>query len=627
MRKYVATGFAVVMAVLLMVGGIRADAASKAEELRRALKQDGKEAVKQVGEADANVQKKLVPKLLDIYLRGGWDESAAARTVLRDLGMKHPKAVAPEVEKRFMQAGEDQLAVRLPLMELLRDLGPGAKHGMSAVVEALKSDDLNMQQQAVWAASAVGKQAKDAVPPLLNLLDSEDALLREDAAEALSIIGVSGSAVPKVRKALDSDDPVVRQFAVRALQEVGPAGAEAVPDLINMVKNADRIMKLEATKALGAIGPDAEEAVPVLLDLAEGKSLRMQKVIQEALDKIKTQNVAPAAEDVTVSCQEGGSTEIKLQIEMKDDTPAGLEISVADGPEHGSLEQTGPRSYRYSSHRGFAGEDTFTLKASDGRSANSIRGTVDIQPDETAPKVTQLAAAGANQQVKLLFSEPLDETGASAEHYAIDHGVEVREVKLKGSGDKAILKTSPMEEKVSYALTITGVKDTAEAGNVLEKSTHEFEYMRTLSGLRYEYHHPWNKDHLPEPDEFGEFDSVKSGTVDVPTLDVKEHEDHFTLKFTGQIDIPEEGDYTFFTTSDDGSKLYIDGDLVVDNGGSHGPETTSGEISLEAGMHSITVMHFEEGGGETLSVSWQGPGFDKEKIPADVLVHVPTVGE
>jgi putative heme-binding domain-containing protein len=95
--------------------------------------------------------------------------------------------------------------------------------------------------------------------------------------------------------------------------------------------------------------------------------------------------------------------------------------------------------------------------------------------------------------------------------------------------------------------------------------------------------------------------------------------DGFALRFTGAIQIPRSGRYTFFTSSDDGSRLYIGDRLVVDNDGLHGMSEKAGRIELPAGSHPIAVTYFDGGGGDGLIVSWRGPGFRKQRIPAEAL--------
>tara|TARA_R110002096_G_scaffold387403_4_gene581585 strand:+ start:15828 stop:20795 length:4968 start_codon:yes stop_codon:yes gene_type:complete len=93
----------------------------------------------------------------------------------------------------------------------------------------------------------------------------------------------------------------------------------------------------------------------------------------------------------------------------------------------------------------------------------------------------------------------------------------------------------------------------------------------------------------------------------------------FSIRYTGFINIDSAGTYTFFTTSDDGSKLFINGTEVVNNDGLHGNQERSGSIVLSGGFHSIRVLFFENTGGQNLSVSYQGPSISKTLLPFSIL--------
>nr|WP_288932431.1 PA14 domain-containing protein [uncultured Allomuricauda sp.] len=95
--------------------------------------------------------------------------------------------------------------------------------------------------------------------------------------------------------------------------------------------------------------------------------------------------------------------------------------------------------------------------------------------------------------------------------------------------------------------------------------------------------------------------------------------DNFSIRYTGYIQIDTQGSYTFYTSSDDGSKLFIDGTEVVNNDGAHGNRERSGNITLTAGLHDITVLFFENSGGETLTVQYQGPSISKQNVPFSKL--------
>jgi hypothetical protein len=79
-------------------------------------------------------------------------------------------------------------------------------------------------------------------------------------------------------------------------------------------------------------------------------------------------------------------------------------------------------------------------------------------------------------------------------------------------------------------------------------------------------------------------------------------EDHYAFEFTGYLHVQEEGVYTFSTRSDDGSRLYIHDDLVVENGGSHSIRVRTGQIALKPGLHPIRLEYFEDYMGQHLEV-------------------------
>jgi hypothetical protein len=67
----------------------------------------------------------------------------------------------------------------------------------------------------------------------------------------------------------------------------------------------------------------------------------------------------------------------------------------------------------------------------------------------------------------------------------------------------------------------------------------------------------------------------------------------FAIDYTGRFWIARPGQYQWALLSDDGSKLYIDDDLVIENDGLHMPEEQRGECELRAGMHRIRVSYFQ----------------------------------
>jgi hypothetical protein len=113
---------------------------------------------------------------------------------------------------------------------------------------------------------------------------------------------------------------------------------------------------------------------------------------------------------------------------------------------------------------------------------------------------------------------------------------------------------------------------------------------------------------------------VKQGVMTEPSIKEAVQPDHFGYTFTGMIDIPEDGIYGFFTRSDDGSVLYIDGEKIVDNDGSHSALVASGKVALKKGLHTYQLLYLEDYEGDHLSWGWRLPGKDEfEPIPANRL--------
>ncbi|MFH6961338.1 family 20 glycosylhydrolase [Flavobacterium plurextorum] len=98
-------------------------------------------------------------------------------------------------------------------------------------------------------------------------------------------------------------------------------------------------------------------------------------------------------------------------------------------------------------------------------------------------------------------------------------------------------------------------------------------------------------------------------------------ERYIGLKFNGYIYIPETANCTFSTLSDDGSKLFIDDELIVDNDGIHWLNEAYGVVKLEKGFHKINISYFDQIGGTTLNCFIQQEGKEKQEINASQLFY------
>ena len=96
-------------------------------------------------------------------------------------------------------------------------------------------------------------------------------------------------------------------------------------------------------------------------------------------------------------------------------------------------------------------------------------------------------------------------------------------------------------------------------------------------------------------------------------------EDHFGYDFRTLIKIPVKGIYRFYTFSDDGSRLYVDGVEVVDNDGGHNTRRREGKIALDAGYHELRVIYFEDYMGQELEVGFSSRDIMETLIPNEIL--------
>lgn len=108
------------------------------------------------------------------------------------------------------------------------------------------------------------------------------------------------------------------------------------------------------------------------------------------------------------------------------------------------------------------------------------------------------------------------------------------------------------------------------------------------------------------------------------TQDISDFKERFALLVKGNLRIPESSSYNFRIISDDGSRLYIDNEVVADNWGFHGPDAKDAEVYLKAGDHPIEIEYFQGGSGGALSLQWFNRDAGRfELVPADMLFVSP----
>lgn len=136
-------------------------------------------------------------------------------------------------------------------------------------------------------------------------------------------------------------------------------------------------------------------------------------------------------------------------------------------------------------------------------------------------------------------------------------------------------------------------------------------------GLSYKYTHGiYRMVH-----DFLDVPPLKTGIIPSFSIEQREKEQFFSFDFEGYINIPADGEYTFYLATNDGGRFYLDDYLLINNDGLHPIVEVHKTVSLKSGLHPVSVKYFQEGGRNGLVVSWKGPGIEKQEIPANVLFH------
>lgn len=96
--------------------------------------------------------------------------------------------------------------------------------------------------------------------------------------------------------------------------------------------------------------------------------------------------------------------------------------------------------------------------------------------------------------------------------------------------------------------------------------------------------------------------------------------DRVTIRWTGSIEPAGNGKFTFYTTSNDGVRLWVNDHPLIDNTRQHQPTEDRGEIELKKGVSAkIRLEYYEVGSNSVATLSWSGPGLERTVVPSACL--------
>jgi hypothetical protein len=119
-----------------------------------------------------------------------------------------------------------------------------------------------------------------------------------------------------------------------------------------------------------------------------------------------------------------------------------------------------------------------------------------------------------------------------------------------------------------------------------------------LQGSVYNIHRYTS--HLPDFKKMKPVGTIYTSELNIPPQDfqqgfpgITKKFEWFAIDYSGRFWVSKPGLYRFSLTSDDGSRLYIDDELTVDNDGTHPPVTRTASLTLAGGIHRIRVSYFQ----------------------------------
>ncbi len=178
---------------------------------------------------------------------------------------------------------------------------------------------------------------------------------------------------------------------------------------------------------------------------------------------------------------------------------------------------------------------------------------------------------------------------------------------------------------VSATTTVKAIaiKQNEISSNIEERIVNVYELMKAtkvtkpVAGLNYSYYEAEKMNVA----KMNQSQPVKTGVVNDFNINNKNRKSIFGFIYTGYININTTGLYNFNIESDDGSLLYIDDKLIVNNDGRQTAGEGTDRAILGKGMHKIKVIYYDSGGDNNLNVFMQKEGGSKQEISSNILYH------
>jgi hypothetical protein len=177
----------------------------------------------------------------------------------------------------------------------------------------------------------------------------------------------------------------------------------------------------------------------------------------------------------------------------------------------------------------------------------------------------------------------------------------------------ATYNPGPLELDKTYYWRV----DESDGFNTYKGNVWSFKTAKEGGGIKGQYYNGMNFENLVltriDP-------QINFNWGDPGSPDPKVNVDQFSARWTGEVEAAFTETYTFYTTSDDGARLWVNGVQVVDSWIDQSATEHSGTIDLVAGnTYSIIMEYYENGGGAVAELRWSSPSTPKQLIPQAAL--------
>ena len=473
-----------------------------------------------------------------------------------------------------------------------------------------------------------GRDTSDVISAVNEFVSKLDPAKPADAQALLECIWVhSEHGVPSVElvaQTFQADEPRVRAAAVRSLGNWGPELQDWEDTLIAAARDDSPLVRAEAAKA--AVEFAGVTAAEVIFEVAtrdtdpeletvlkySRSNIDVDKLVKDAIDSGR--KLSPAAMKFALA---NADVSDLLKMEKSEAVYEAIlnRQNVPTEPLRVALE--GLSTLRKSNKLELL-VDLIKSRDDNGQT-NSLASLQQLLSEQSASDLSSV-----KNQIEKLAAKGKDSQTRKMAYAAW--------INADRSGDEAFVAAAKNKGSLRDLLeAIPSIQDSElKAGLYENVRSLMFELPSTLkaesgglgsrqSGIQVEYFYPSGSNVANET-----LDKMKPQAVGVVpeivmNVPQRKQADKFALRFTGYINVPRSGNYTFYVASDDGSRIYVDGQLLVNNDGLHGMVERKGSVNLTAGAHPLTVTYFDNGGGDGLSVAWSGPRLRKQAIHESAL--------